>query len=151
MTRTSYSRTVIFDGDCGFCQRSVTWGKRLDWLRRMEWRARLEPGLQETFPQLSGEETQRRMVSIRKDGKTYGGFFAVRDVMVRLPLTFVPALILYVPGMSLLGVPVYAWIANNRHRFGRKPSASGTPLGSDSHRFGGKGEDRCSLEKPKPS
>ena len=81
MTAKSCSRTVIFDGDCGFCQRAITWGKRLDWLHRMEWRARLEPGLQETFPQLSGEETQRRMVSIRKDGKPYGGFFAVRDIM----------------------------------------------------------------------
>lgn len=114
------SRTVIFDGECGFCQRSIKLGKRLDWLHRMDWRARLEPGLKETFPQLSGEETQRRMVSIRKDGKTYGGFFAVRDIMVHLPLTFVPALILYVPGISLLGVPVYQWIATHRHHFGGK-------------------------------
>ena len=124
MTVKPCSRTVIFDGECGFCQRSIKWGKRLDWLHRMDWRARLEPGLQETFPQLSGEETQRRMVSIRKDGKTYGGFFAVRDIMVHLPLTFVPALVLYVPGVSLLGVPVYTWIARNRHHFGGKSEHS---------------------------
>ena len=146
MTVTPCSRTVIFDGDCGFCQRAITWGKRLDWLHRMEWRARLEPGLKEAFPQLSGEETQRRMVSIRQDGKTYGGFFAVRDILVHLPMTFVPALVLHVPGMSLLGVPVYAWIATHRHHFGRKPSASGTPLGPDSHRFGGTSEHRCSID-----
>ena len=121
---TPYARTVIFDGECGFCQRSIRWGKRLDWLRRMEWRASLEPGLQQRFPQLSGEETQRRMVSIRRDGKTYGGFFAVRDILVHLPLTFVPALVLYLPGMSLLGVPVYKWIARNRHHFGGKSEDS---------------------------
>ena len=124
MTVKPCSRTVIVDGECGFCQRSIKWGKRLDWLHRMDWRARLEPGLQETFPQLSGEETQRRMVSIRKDGKTYGGFFAVRDIMVHLPLTFVPALVLYVPGVSLLGVPVYTWTAKNRHHFGGKSEHS---------------------------
>ena len=120
MTVKSCSRTVIFDGECGFCQRAIKLGKRLDWLHRMGWRARSEPGLKETFPQLSDEETQRRMVSIRQDGKAYGGFFAVRDIMVHLPLTFVPALILYVPGMSRLGVPVYKWIAKNRHHFGGK-------------------------------
>lgn len=120
----SCSRTVIFDGECGFCQRSIKLGKRLDWLHRMDWRARLEPGLKETFPQLSDEETQRRMVSIRQDGKAYGGFFAVRDIMVHLPLTFVPALILYVPGISLLGVTVYKWIATHRHHFGGKSENS---------------------------
>ena len=64
------------------------------------------------------------MVSIRQDGKAYGGFFAVRDIMVHLPLTFVPALIMYVPGISLLGVPVYTWIARNRQHFGGKSENS---------------------------
>ena len=111
-------RTVIFDGDCAFCLRSIALGRRLDWWRRMEWRARLEPGVRERFPQLSQEETQRRMVSIRPDGRTYGGFFAIRDIMLHLPLTLLPALLLYLPGMSCIGVPCYRWIASNRHRFG---------------------------------
>src|SRR3989338_5909078 len=64
-----YVRTVIFDGECGFCLRAIRIGKQLDWWRRMEWRARLEPGVNERFPQLSPEETQRRMVSIRTDGR----------------------------------------------------------------------------------
>lgn len=113
-----YIRTVIFDGACGFCLRSIRIGKRLDWRHRIEWRARLEPGMNERFPQLSQEETQRRMVSIRADGRTYGGFYAVRDILLRLPLTMLPALLLYLPGMSVIGVPLYRWIAANRHRFG---------------------------------
>lgn len=113
-----YSRTVIFDGDCGFCQRGMKLGKRLDWFGRMNWRARLEPGVQEAFPQLSQAETQQRMVTIRPDGKTCGGFYAVRDIMIHMPLTWLPALFLYIPGVSLLGVPAYAWIAKNRFRFG---------------------------------
>lgn len=116
----NHSRTVIFDGDCGFCQRSIRLGKRLDWLGRIEWVARLSPATKTRFPQLSFQETQNRMVSIRPDGKTYGGFYAVRDIVFHLPLTFLPALLLYIPGVSRLGVPVYAWIARNRHRFGSK-------------------------------
>src|SRR3989338_6008768 len=113
-----FSRTVVFDGECGFCQRSIKIGKALDWLKKIEWKARLESGTQEAFPQLSLEETQNRMVSIRPDGKAFGGFFAVRDIMLRFPLTFLPAILLYIPGVSLVGVPVYKWISENRHRFG---------------------------------
>lgn len=118
MSANRWARTVVFDGDCGFCQRSIRIGRSLDWLGRMDWRARLEPGLKEKFPQVSGEETQNRMVSIRPDGKTYGGFYAVRDILIQFPLTFLPALFLYVPGVPLVGVPVYKWIAKNRHKFG---------------------------------
>ena len=113
-----YVRTVIFDGACGFCLRAIRIGKRLDWWRRMEWRARLEPGVNERFPQLSQEETQRRMVSIRADGRMSGGFYAVRDILLQLPLTTLPALLLYLPGMSVVGVPLYRWIAANRRHFG---------------------------------
>lgn len=110
-------RTVIFDGECGFCLRAIQLGKRLDWGHRMEWRARLERGLLEQFPQLSHEGTQRRMVSIRPDGTTYGGFFAVRDIMRHLPLTVLPALLLFLPGVSWVGVPLYQWVASHRYRF----------------------------------
>ncbi|OGH55770.1 MAG: hypothetical protein A3G34_11355 [Candidatus Lindowbacteria bacterium RIFCSPLOWO2_12_FULL_62_27] len=109
---------MIFDGDCGFCRRSIRIGRALDWFGRIWWRARLEPGVREEFPQLSDEETRNRMVSILPDGRTFGGFYAVRDILVRLPLTALPALLLYIPGVSIVGVPVYQWIARNRHRFG---------------------------------
>ena len=117
-----YIRTVIFDGACGFCLRSIRIGKRLDWRHRIEWRARLEPGVNERFPQLSQEETQRRIVSIRADGKIYGGFYAVRDILLQLPLTILPAALLYLPVMSVGGGPLYRWIAANRHRFPGSPS-----------------------------
>ena len=128
MTDKIYARTVIFDGDCGFCQRSIRLGKKLDWLKKMEWRARLESGIKERFPQITGEQSLHQMITIRPDGKVNGGFYAVRDIALHLPLTFLPALILFIPGMHLLGVPGYRWIARNRHR------------------FGGKSEDSCSIQ-----
>ena len=114
------SRTVIFDGDYGFCQKQVRRGRALDWFKTIDWRARLEPGLKEKFPQVTGEASLNRMISIRPDGKSYGGFYAVRDILIRLPLTCLPALLLYIPGMSLIGEPVYRWIAKNRHHFSGK-------------------------------
>ncbi len=64
------------------------------------------------------------MISMRPDGKTYGGFFAVRDIARHLPLSFLLALLLYIPGVSLLGVPVYQWISKNRYRLGGKSPES---------------------------
>ena len=112
-----FVRTVVFDGDCGFCRRWIRRGKRLDWLKRIDWRPRLEPGLKEKFPGIDDAETKDRMVSIRPDGKKVGGFYSVRDIALQFPLTFIPALFLYIPGVSLIGEPIYRWIAKNRHRF----------------------------------
>ena len=114
----SFARTVIFDGECGFCRRSIRIGASLDWLGLIEWRARSELDVAKNFPRISSEESLNRMVSILPDGQTRDGFFAARDIMLRLPLTFPPALLLYIPGVSLLGVPAYKWIAKNRHLFG---------------------------------
>ena len=88
----------------------------LDWLGRLEWHPRSEPGLTERFPVLKNQDTQSQMVSLH-DGKAYGGFFAVRDIWLRLPLAFLPALLFYIPGASFFGVPAYRWVARNRHRF----------------------------------
>lgn len=119
-----YSRTVIFDGDCGFCKRQVRLGKKMDWLQKLEWIPRLDASALKRFPQVQASESQNRMLSIRPDGKVYGGFFAVRDVMIHLVPTFLPALLLYIPGMRFLGVPAYTWISKNRHRFGGKKEES---------------------------
>ena len=90
----------------------------MDWFRCIEWRPRLDSALKNIYPKLDSQETLNRMLSIRPDGKIYGGFFAVRDIMRHLPLTFLPSLFLYIPGVSLAGDPIYKWIAKNRHTFG---------------------------------
>ena len=120
----AYARTVVFDGECGFCRRWVGLGKDLDWFKRLDWKPRLDPALKNIYRRLDSRETLNRRLSIRPDGKTYGGFFAVRDIMRHLPLTFLPSLFLYIPGVSLAGVPVYRWIAENRHHLAGKPGES---------------------------
>jgi predicted DCC family thiol-disulfide oxidoreductase YuxK len=114
----SSARAVLFDDDCGFCTRSVRLFRSLDWLRRVEWVPRNDPATTVRFPQVSGERTTGEMVSIRPDGCVNGGYFAIRDILLRLPLTFLPALIMYIPGVPFVGVPAYRCVARNRHRFG---------------------------------
>lgn len=52
------------------------------------------------------------------DGRTLVGFPAVRRALVRTPLGCLPALLLYVPGVSHAGGAVYRYIARNRARDG---------------------------------
>ncbi len=118
------ARAVIFDDDCGFCARSVNFFKSLDWLRKIEWVPRGDSATAARFPQVSGDRTTGEMVSIRSDGQVNGGYFAIRDILIRLPLTFLLALVMYIPGVPLAGVPVYRWIARNRHRFGGKTACA---------------------------
>lgn len=107
-------RIVVFDGDCGFCRDAVRLGRALDWLGRIEWRARTDPRLRGECPRITSEETRREMISIAPDGGTLGGFYAVRDVAILLPLTVLPGLLLFLPGAAALGVRAYAWIAGRR-------------------------------------
>lgn len=58
------------------------------------------------------------MVSVDRAGRARGGFYAVRDMLLQFPLTFLPAVLMYIPGAHFLGVPTYNWIAKNRHRMG---------------------------------
>ncbi len=109
---------ILYDGECGFCTRSVKLGRRLDWFKVFEWHSRWEPGIQEKFPRVSFDDTLRQMVCVKPDSKVLGGFYCVRHLWLHFPLLFLPALFLYIPGVSLIGVPFYKWIAKNRHRFG---------------------------------
>ncbi len=111
------SRTLIYDGDCGFCLCWVNLGRKLDWLRKVEWLPRLDPSVPKRFPQTNPEQTKKRMVSVRPDGKTYEGFYALRDLMLRFPLVSILGVFFYIPGAARVGVPAYDWVARNRSRF----------------------------------
>jgi predicted DCC family thiol-disulfide oxidoreductase YuxK len=106
--------TVVFDGGCGFCRRQELRIRRLDWLHRFDavpydaavqvWpevaRGSLGDGLRVRFP----DET----VTV--------GIDAVRSIAVRLPLTVLPALLLWVPGLRWLGAQAYGSVARHRRR-----------------------------------
>lgn len=111
---TAERPTVVFDGGCSFCRRQERRIQRLDWLRRFDtlpydaavlgWpevaRGTLGDGLRVRFP----------------DQTVTVGIDAVRSIAVRLPLTAVPALLLWVPGLRALGAVAYRFVAARRMR-----------------------------------
>lgn len=119
--------TVIYDGECGFCTRSVRIGRSLDWFKTFLWRSRWEPDIQKEFPQVPFDQTLRQMVCVKSDGKVLSGFYCVRYIWLHLPFAFLLALLFYIPGVSFVGVPVYQWVAKNRHLFGGKENCEWKP------------------------
>lgn len=111
---TTDKPTVVFDGGCAFCRRQERLIRRLDWLRRFDsvpydaaaavWpevaRGTLGDGLRVRFP----------------DATATVGIEAVRSIAVRMPLTALPALLLWVPGLRHMGELAYRFIAKRRRR-----------------------------------
>lgn len=105
---------MVFDGGCAYCRRQERRIRRLDWLGRFEtldydaavarWpevaRGTLGDGLRVRFP----------------DASVTVGIDAVRSIAVRLPLTVLPGLLLWVPGLHRLGAFAYGQVAGRRRR-----------------------------------
>lgn len=88
--------------------------QKLDWLGRLEFRdMTVEPP--ESLP-VPMEAAMRGMPMRTGDGRVLVGFPAVRRAMLQTPVGFLPALPLYVPGISHLAAVVYRHIALNRSR-----------------------------------
>jgi predicted DCC family thiol-disulfide oxidoreductase YuxK len=109
---------VLYDGDCAFCCKSIELLKKLDWLHKLDYvnvRDMMQPFLNE--PPVAGAPLLEQMHVLPSDGKTlYGGYRSIRWLAWRLPITWLIAPLLYLPGMTWLGQKIYLWIARNRFK-----------------------------------
>lgn len=114
-TATTATRpTVVFDGGCGFCRRQERRIRRLDWMRRFDTRTYDEAVLE--WPEV-GRGTLGDGLRVRfADGSVTVGIDAVRSIAVRLPLTALPGLLLWLPGIHQLGRFGYGFVAKRRRR-----------------------------------
>ncbi|MCU0226531.1 MAG: DUF393 domain-containing protein [Bryobacterales bacterium] len=128
--------TVFYDGDCGFCERSVALVRALDWLGRFRY-ATLQ-GSEARAAGIAVESRPSEVVLYRPAatptdvdaGSQWGGWHAVKQIGFRLPAFYLalsaaflahPALgavllCCVTPLANPLGRRLYRWIARNRHR-----------------------------------
>ena len=116
--------TFIYDADCGMCASAVRLLSRLDWRGRVAWIS--AQSLDTPPPGLSWEDLDRSAYLETPNGDLHEGFFAIRELLLRLPLTAPIGALMLLPGVSMAGVPVYRWVARNRYRISgcNTPSAS---------------------------
>jgi len=109
---------VLYDGDCAFCCKSIALLQKLDWLGKLEYvnvRDETQPLLKE--PLIAAAPLLEQMHVLPPAGNAlYGGYQAIRFIAWRLPLTWLVAPFLYLPGMTWLGQKIYLWIARNRFK-----------------------------------
>ena len=103
-----------FDGQCGLCRRSTTALRRLDWLHRLEFRDMTLVDA-EDLP-VPMERAIEGMPMRTADGRILVGYPAVRRALRATPLGVLPALLMYLPGISHAGRVVYGIVASNRAR-----------------------------------
>jgi predicted DCC family thiol-disulfide oxidoreductase YuxK len=106
---------IIYDGDCALCRKSIALLRKLDWLQRLEYvnaRDPQQPILQES--PVVGAPLLEEMHLLTPGNRLHHGFRAFRWLAWRLPVFWLLAPLLYIPGIPWLGQRVYRWIARNR-------------------------------------
>jgi len=104
---------MIYDGNCGFCVRSMAWLLAFDGLRQIKIRDfRTTPSAVVTNAQM-----EKALYLVRPDGRALPGFEAYRYLALRVPGLWWLVPLFYVPLLSrLFGRPIYNWVAANRGR-----------------------------------
>ena len=106
--------TLYYDGACGMCRRSARILRALDWLGRLaivDW-ARVPDAALPVPRERALEGIPMRTAR----GAVLVGFRAVRRALRQTPLGVLPALLMFLPGISHAGERVYRSIARRRAR-----------------------------------
>ncbi len=117
---------ALFDRGCALCQSSKRLSMKFDWLNRVDWMPLQESKNEEWKSLYPLIELRRELHLFDHNQRVWKGFFAIRKLMLQFPLTFLLGLICYIPFMSKIGVPLYSWVAKNRHRFLKKKCENGS-------------------------
>lgn len=112
---------VIYDGQCNFCKSQVNNLRRLDrWGNRLSFLSLHDPRVAQRYPDLSHEELMEQMYVIDQSGRQHGGADAVKYLSRRLPLLWIVAPILHIPGTAKLWRWAYKQVAKRRYRLAGK-------------------------------
>lgn len=111
---------MFYDGMCPICRKSMRTVKRLDWLGRFDFADIHDRGFAEAeLPGVTYADMLKQMYVKRPDGQFFGGFRAFRALAPMLPLMWLVAPLLWLPGMAWVGTRVYRFVARNRYRYAK--------------------------------
>lgn len=111
--------SLIYDGQCAFCLRSLRIIKRLDTFGALEfYDSRDQETLGKKFPMVRREDTEEVMIAVTEDLRAFKGFYAFRRLIWTGPWLWLLVPLFYFPGSAYLGTRFYAWVARNRGSLG---------------------------------
>ena len=94
--------TILFDGQCRFCQAHIRAVQRAGGGRQFAYVSLHDPEAAKWVADIAPSQVMREMYVITRSGHRLGGIDAVRYVTRRLPLLWPFALILHIPGTRRL-------------------------------------------------
>lgn len=106
--------TVIYDGECGLCRRSMNVLRKLDEEGVLELVEAQTPGVRERFPWIPPEAYARGLQVIEPGGKTTEGAAAVERLCAIIPAGRRVGWLYRIPFARPIADRVYAWISRNR-------------------------------------
>ena len=111
--------TVVFDGRCGVCRRSVELLRRWDTEDRLRFLPFQGPGVMERYPGISEREFREAVQVIAPDGRHWSGADATEHALRQTPKGRRIAWLFRLPLARPIARRVYRWFARNRSRFAR--------------------------------
>ncbi|MEO8880581.1 MAG: DCC1-like thiol-disulfide oxidoreductase family protein [Gemmatimonadaceae bacterium] len=130
--------TLVYDGYCPLCIRTMSQLAELDGAKRLRYvdLERDAARATELLPGVSADDMREEMAVVTPDGRALRGFFAFREISRRLPVLWPLVPLMYAPGSAWAGTRLYAWVAANRAR--RLCEGDACAVHGSAH--GGKGE-----------
>ena len=116
---TSRRYTVIYDGQCNVCTRSVELLTKWDRNHDLEIIPSQTPGVREKFPWITPRAYADSIQVVRnQDGKTWQGAAALEELLDVLPKGRLISWLFRIPLVRPLVDKSYGWFARNRYRLG---------------------------------
>jgi predicted DCC family thiol-disulfide oxidoreductase YuxK len=110
--------TLIYDGDCRVCARSVNIVRRWDTRREIEVVAYQDVGVMARFPWIPASAFADAIQLVGPGGVTWQGVAAVERLLDVVPRGRWIAWIFKIPFARTAAEKFYRWFARNRYRFG---------------------------------
>lgn len=106
--------TLVYDNDCGFCKNSLRIVKKFDWFNRVS----LVPSCSNNYYTdiLDVNRLNFEMGAVEENEEIYYGADAFEQVFSKVPLFWVIAIIMKIPGTIYVSRFVYKYIAKTRHK-----------------------------------
>jgi predicted DCC family thiol-disulfide oxidoreductase YuxK len=111
--------TVIYDGQCKVCTRSVELLRKWDRDHDLELTPSQTPGVREKFPWITARAYVDSIQVVRnQDGKTWQGAAALEKLLNVLPKGRSISWLFRIPLVRPLADRFYGWFARNRYKLG---------------------------------
>lgn len=107
---------LIYDGRCQFCRKSAQLLKIMDLFGKLTY---VDLHSLEDPKALHSGLTQEKLLKelhlLNSQGNVWAGFYAFRRLGLDLPMLYIFAPLMYLPGAGIIGTLLYKWIARNRY------------------------------------